>query len=122
MKTLLIVFGFLTVVSLLGFALSFHFLAHDFHQYSWLFYLTVIVGGFSLNAQIPIYYEATVERLYPVSEGLTTGVLTTISNIGSFIFLLVAQAMPKAAGTTWMNWCVIGGAAISTLLLFFFNE
>ena len=35
MKTLLIIFGFLTVASLLGFALAFHFLAHDFHQYSW---------------------------------------------------------------------------------------
>ena len=41
------------------------------------------------NAAVPLIFELGCELTYPVGEGTTNGVLTTINNLGGLVFLLV---------------------------------
>lgn len=82
-----------------------------------------------------------VEAVYPVAEGLTTGVLTTVTaraelaisrarslltrrlklfwlqvnNVGCLVFLLI-QNIPNI-GTAWMNWAVMAACLVSFLVI-----
>ena len=52
-------------------------------------YVSSAIGGFVLNGTIGLFYELAVETTYPVAEGITTGLLTTMNNAGCLVFLLV---------------------------------
>ena len=54
-------------------------------------YISCITIGFFVNASIPIYFEVTVEGMYPVSEGTITMLMTWLNNVWVLIFLLVPQ-------------------------------
>ena len=56
-----------------------------------------------------------LQAVYPVAEGLTTGVLTTVNNVGCLSFLLV-QNIPNI-GTLWMNYAVTGACLLSLLVI-----
>ena len=55
----------------------------------WSYYLSSLVGGAFLSGATPIFYEAAVEATYPIAEGTCTSVVTTLNNVGCFIFLFV---------------------------------
>jgi len=78
-------------------------------------YVSSITGTLFCNSTIPLFYEMAVEAVYPIAEGLSTAVLTTLNNIGCLLFLLV-QNVPHI-GTAWMNWAVAGTAAAALLAI-----
>ncbi|XP_028398752.1 solute carrier family 49 member 4-like isoform X2 [Dendronephthya gigantea] len=83
-------------------------------------YPSSIIGGFSISGTIPLFYELTVECTYPISEGVTTGVLTLVNNIWTVIFLLVV--MIPGIGTIWMNWALFASCAGCIPILLMFKE
>ncbi len=52
-------------------------------------YICNILFAFITNGTVPIYYEITVEGVYPVAEGIVTGVLSWLNAFTGIIFLLV---------------------------------
>ena len=72
-----------------------------------------IVTGLFINGTIPLYYELCVEATYPIAEGLTTGTLITMNNVGCAVFLVIPSIIP---GTKWMNWAMVAVAALSVPL------
>ena len=58
-----------------------------------------ILFAFLINGTIPIYYEITVEGVYPVAEGITTGVLSWLNAFTGIIFLFV-MAIPSIGKST----------------------
>jgi len=64
---------------------------------------------------LPLYFEICVEALYPIGEGLITGMQTVMNNIGCTIFLIIPSIGPK-----WMNWVYVYGILLGILLLSLF--
>ncbi|XP_063417712.1 solute carrier family 49 member 4-like [Mytilus trossulus] len=83
-------------------------------------YAAIILGTICLQAATPLYFEMACEVCYPVSEGLTNVLLTTMCNVGSFIFLLL-QMIPSI-GTDWENWCLLSVICICIPLMFMFKD
>lgn len=78
-------------------------------------YATSITSALFAQASVPLFYEMAVEETYPIAEGLTTGVLTLLNNIGCLVFL-AAQNIP-GIGTSWMNWACVGACALPLVVL-----
>ena len=53
------------------------------------FYISVIVNGLLVSAAMPVYYELAVESVFPIAEGVTTGMVTLLNNIGCLVFLIL---------------------------------
>ncbi|XP_067686514.1 solute carrier family 49 member 4 homolog isoform X1 [Haliotis asinina] len=83
-------------------------------------YLSFIMMGIFINSSVPLFYEMGCEASYPISEGTTTGVLTLANNLTGVLFLSVLQ-IPNI-GVDWMNWAMLGSAAIAAPLLLLFKE
>ncbi|XP_052078010.1 solute carrier family 49 member 4-like [Mytilus californianus] len=83
-------------------------------------YVAIILGTICLQAASPLYFEMACEVCYPVSEGLTNVFLTTMCNVGSFIFLLL-QMIPSI-GTDWENWCLLSVICVCIPLMFMFKD
>ncbi|CAG2196757.1 DIRC2 [Mytilus edulis] len=83
-------------------------------------YVAIILGTICLQAASPLYFEMACEVCYPVSEGLTNVLLTTMCNVGSFIFLLL-QMIPSI-GTDWENWCLLSVICVCIPLMFMFKD
>jgi FLVCR family MFS transporter len=54
-------------------------------------YVASGLGGLFLNGTVALFYELAVETTYPIAEGITTGVLTTMNNVGCAIFLILPE-------------------------------
>merc|ERR1712096_497350 len=78
-------------------------------------YATSILAALFCNAMIPLFFEMAVEAAYPIAEGLTTNVLTVLSNIASLSFLGV-QSVP-GIGTQWMNWACAGACFLPIVFM-----
>jgi FLVCR family MFS transporter len=61
-----------------------------------------------------------VESAYPVAEGLTTCVLTSVNNLGCLVFLLIP--MIPGIGTAWMNWSVAAACVASLVCVVPFSS
>jgi hypothetical protein len=85
----------------------------------WILYVTSIAGGLLVNGQIPLFYEAGVEAMYPVEEGTSTVVLTIVNNLGAGVFLIVPMVTPIGA---WVNWAMVGSCAAAFVCLLPFDE
>ncbi|XP_022100526.1 disrupted in renal carcinoma protein 2 homolog isoform X1 [Acanthaster planci] len=83
-------------------------------------YITCIIIGVCVNASPPIFFEITVEGMYPVSEGNTTMVLTYLNNVAALIFL--ALPLIPNIGVIWMNWLLLGAIAVCIPLLMMYKE
>ncbi|XP_022100532.1 disrupted in renal carcinoma protein 2 homolog [Acanthaster planci] len=83
-------------------------------------YISCIIIGFFVNASIPIYFEVTVEGMYPVSEGTITMIMTWLNNAVVLVFLLLPQI--KGIGVTWMNWVFLGSVVFCVPLLLMYKE
>jgi FLVCR family MFS transporter len=71
------------------------------------YFTSTILGGVFISASTPVYYEIAVrcsylnslvievsnydqvETMYPVAEGVTTGIVTTVNNLGCLVFLIL---------------------------------
>ncbi|XP_041371393.1 solute carrier family 49 member 4 homolog isoform X2 [Gigantopelta aegis] len=85
-----------------------------------ILYVTVIIGMTAVNAAVPLIFEMSCELTYPIGEGTTNGVLTTVNNLGGLIFLGVL--MIPDIHTMWMNWTVLGAVGICIPLLVLLQE
>jgi MFS transporter, FLVCR family, disrupted in renal carcinoma protein 2 len=54
-------------------------------------YLTVVGGSALASATIPVSYELAVETSHPTAEGITSGVMATMSNVAMGIFLITPE-------------------------------
>ena len=62
------------------------------------------------------------QNAYPIAEGSTTCLLTTFNNLGCLIFLLLPNVPGINEYPAWANWSLVGGCAVSVLILFFYTE
>jgi len=87
----------------------------------WIIFLTGIVGGFCGCSTIPLFYEACVEAVYPIAEGVTTGIVALMCNVALIFFLLV-PIIPALGGTIWLNWSYCLGIFMSIVIILPFKE
>ncbi|XP_052253450.1 solute carrier family 49 member 4 homolog isoform X2 [Dreissena polymorpha] len=83
-------------------------------------YASCILIGIFINASIPLFYEICAEASYPVSEGISGGILTQVNQLFGSCFLLVM--LVKNIGVGWMNWALLGSSVVALPLLFLFPE
>jgi len=83
-------------------------------------YKAAILGGFFISGTIPLFYELTVEQVYPIAEGVTIGVMTLVNNVVTVIFLTLL--MIPNLGTLWMNWALCGSCIVCLPVLLMFKE
>ncbi|XP_038058623.1 solute carrier family 49 member 4 homolog [Patiria miniata] len=83
-------------------------------------YIACIFIGLFINACVPIYFEITVEGMYPVSESNITMVLTFMNNVTALIFLLLPM-IPNLS-VIWMNWLLLGSVFVCLPLLMMYKE
>ena len=83
-------------------------------------YASSIIGNIALGATIPLFYELGVETTYPIAEGITTGLLTTVNNVCCLLFLIFPEI--PGMGSIWANWLLVGSCAFSFFVLLVFRE
>ncbi|XP_038078857.1 solute carrier family 49 member 4 homolog [Patiria miniata] len=83
-------------------------------------YVSCISLGFFISGTVPIYFEITVEGMYPIAEGITTMALTLMNNMMGLVFL-VPPLFP-GIGVTWMNWVVLASASLPIVMLLLYRE
>jgi FLVCR family MFS transporter len=113
MKPILICLSALSGVCYLFFQLA---VMYDWSQT--VLYITAIVGGFFLNGTIPLFYEAGVELSFPVAEGSTTCLITTMNNVGCLIFLFLPSVKSLSDNPAWANWSLVAACTLGVVLLF----
>jgi FLVCR family MFS transporter len=106
----------LSVLSAICYLLFQMAVLHDWSET--VLYITAIVGGFFLNGTIPLFYEAAVEITYPVAEGSTTCLVTTMNNVGCLIFLFLPSVKSLSNNPGWANWSLVAACTLGVLLLF----
>ena len=77
-------------------------------------YASSIVGTIFAQMTVPLFYELTVEAMFPVAEGLVTAALTSMTNVSMIGFLLVQN---WATTTLWMNWAVAAACVVALVAL-----
>ncbi|KAL7637813.1 UNVERIFIED_CONTAM: hypothetical protein RMT77_011425 [Armadillidium vulgare] len=83
----------------------------------WQVFVSVSLG-LSLNyATIPLFYELSVEILYPAHEVLVGGVVTAFDSITTSAFLLIYSL--RTIGFGWVNYALVASNAIPAFLLLF---
>ena len=70
--------------------------------------MATLLGSAFTFALTPLFFEYSVELLYPNPEGLVGGFLTFFYNLIGTIFLSVF--LDPNAGTKWMNYLLVVGA------------
>ncbi|XP_033625379.1 solute carrier family 49 member 4 homolog [Asterias rubens] len=83
-------------------------------------YISCISFGFFLSSCTPIYFELTVEGVYPVAEGVTTMALTLLNNTAALLFLL--PPLIPGLGVDWMSWAVLSTTAVGIPLLLIYRD
>eukprot|EP00756_Hemistasia_phaeocysticola_P033840 Hpha_TRINITY_DN16485_c2_g9::TRINITY_DN16485_c2_g9_i1::g.160463::m.160463/K15381/DIRC2, SLC49A3; MFS transporter, FLVCR family, disrupted in renal carcinoma protein 2 len=78
-------------------------------------YVLSTLGGFAINGTIPLFFELAVESAYPVSEALTTMVLTAGNNVACLLFLTAPSI--RGLGTSWMNWVLAGTSVVACIIM-----
>ncbi len=85
-----------------------------------LLYISLILGAIGIVSPTPIFFELACDTTYPVSEGITNGIFTTINNIPAVLFLIVLTL--PGMSTSWVNWCMLGAVLSTFPLLYFYKE
>ncbi|XP_067687606.1 solute carrier family 49 member 4 homolog [Haliotis asinina] len=116
MKCLLLFLFLLAAASTIWFVL----LRLSFIPFSMMYlYISSILVGVFINGSIPLFYELGCEASYPIAEGVTAGMLTSMNNLAGIIFLSVL--MIPHIGVVWMNWCLLGTVIFAIPLLVVFK-
>ena len=84
--------------------------------------MSCILGGLVLNGTIPLFYETAVETAYPIAEGSTVCMLTTMNNIGCLLFLFAPNVPILNEYPAWANWTLVGSCAFGFLVLLPFKQ
>jgi MFS transporter, FLVCR family, disrupted in renal carcinoma protein 2 len=80
-------------------------------------YVLCIFGGVLINGTPPLFFELSVDVVFPVAEGLTTTLLTLFNNIGGLLFLLL-PSIGIAIEPTWIVVCTAASCGVAFLSLF----
>lgn len=85
-----------------------------------ILYTSCILVGVFINSSVPIFFEVSMETVYPVPEGITCGVVTFLGNLvtGLLLFFLTFYC----TDLSWLNWCLTGSCLFSLVLVLFFRE
>jgi len=83
------------------------------------FFAICVLVGVCIIGSLPIFYEAAVEAVYPIGEGLSTSVMTTMSNVFNLIFLLLPAISVKIG--TWVIYVSAASCLFSLFCVYFFN-
>ena len=59
---------------------------------------------------IPLFFEIGVECTYPVNEGICTGFMIMLGNVGLLLFYIVF--MFSNIDLRWVNWVACGSVGI----------
>jgi len=96
------------------------------HREEWIeyagistFFAVCVLAGVCILGSYPIFYETAVEAVYPIGEGLSTLVMTTMSYVFSLIFLLLPAISVKIG--TWVIYVSAASCLFSLLCVYFFN-
>ena len=117
MRAILVMMCAMSAVLFLWFALACQQIVSNS---SVMLYLPSALGGLFLNGTIALFYELGVETTYPIAEGITTGLLTTMNNVGCLLFLLGPEI--PGLGNIWANWTLVGSCVLSFVLMLFVDE
>ena len=69
-------------------------------------YASVILQGICVNGPIPLFYEMAIEANYPISENVTSGMLSVSYNLSPLLFLAVFF-IPKLGTKIHSTSCVV---------------
>jgi hypothetical protein len=85
-----------------------------------LVYAAGILGGLSLNASIPLYFELALESVFGfASETAATSLMILLNTAVQIIFLAIPT---KIGGTAaWMNWLMLAICVLSIGPIFMFK-
>eukprot|EP01113_Clastostelium_recurvatum_P037466 TRINITY_DN5483_c0_g1_i1.p1 TRINITY_DN5483_c0_g1~~TRINITY_DN5483_c0_g1_i1.p1 ORF type:complete len:476 (+),score=51.46 TRINITY_DN5483_c0_g1_i1:25-1452(+) len=83
-----------------------------------LIYVSNVVGGFAINAFVPIVLEALGEVTFPSPEDIGSGLVSLLNNIACFVFIFISDYIPPVV----MNWLLTGAAVVAFLLTLFVKQ
>ena len=81
-------------------------------------YILCITGGVLINGTPPLFFELSVDVVFPIAEGLTTTLLTLLNNIAGLIFLLL-PSIGIEIEPTWIVLATTGSCFIAFVSLTF---
>lgn len=85
-----------------------------------ILFATATVGGFCVNAMIPLMFEGSVEAVFgQVDEGMVGSVLAAANNACCLAFLAVPI---QGDSTSWMNWTMTGAVAVFVIVFALWQE
>ena len=82
-------------------------------------YALCVLSGVFVNSTVPLFFELAVDAAYPVSEGLTTVLLTLLNNVFGLIFLLLPTIGIQVGN--WVNVLSGSACAIAAVFMVAFN-
>ena len=66
-----------------------------------------MVGSMCLSGTIPLFFELVCDSAYPVAEGVTNSLMVFLSNVTSFVILLILMIpMGKINGSSLIMYLV----------------
>lgn len=90
-----------------------------FPMVDWYLYLAFILFAVCQTSTIPLFYEATIEAVYPISDSIASCMLTLVNNVSGALYLLVFGL--DGIGVDWSNWAMLGMTAFGIPLLIAFR-
>ena len=82
-------------------------------------YVAFVSYAVCQTSTIPLFYEATIETVYPISDSIASCMLTLINNLFGAAYLLIMGI--NGIGVNWSNWGMLGATAIGIPLLVVFR-
>ena len=79
-------------------------------------YILCIAGGILINGTPPLFFELSVDVVFPIAEGLTTTLLTLVNNVGGLVFLLL-PSIGIEIEPTWIVLATAGSCLVAFLCL-----
>jgi len=82
-------------------------------------YVAFVCYAVCQTSTIPLFYEATIEAVYPISDSIASCMLTLINNVFGAAYLLIMGI--NGIGVLWSNWAMLGVTAVGLPLLLLFR-
>jgi len=82
-------------------------------------YVAFVCYAVCQTSTIPLFYEATIEAVYPISDSIASCMLTLINNLFGAAYLLIMGI--QGIGVLWSNWAMLGVTAVGLPLLLLFR-
>jgi len=82
-------------------------------------YIAFVFYAVCQTSTIPLFYEAAIEAVYPISDSIASCMLTLVNNIFGAAYLLIMGI--QGIGVDWSNWAMLGVTAVGIPLLIIFK-